>query len=105
MYHIAVSFDIPAEHRETFIAAALEDGRNSARDEPGTRRFELITDADDPERFYLNEAYDDEAAFDAHCKGEHFEKFFAIIEKFAEGPVWLIKGTRVEDPAATSHNA
>ncbi|MCX4685075.1 putative quinol monooxygenase [Kitasatospora purpeofusca] len=112
MYNIAVSFDIPAEHRETFIAAALEDGRNSARDEPGTRRFELIADADNLERFYLNEAYDDEAAFDVHCKGDHFAKFFAIIEGFATGPVWLIKGTRIEDPAtsatfaaATAHNA
>ncbi|MER5861933.1 putative quinol monooxygenase [Kitasatospora sp. NPDC002040] len=99
MYHIAVSFDIPADKRQAFIDAALEDGRLSDRDEPGTLRFELITDADNPNRFYLNEAYEDEAAFDAHCKGEHFAKFFSIIEAFAEGPAWLIKGTRVEDPA------
>ncbi|MFJ9517617.1 putative quinol monooxygenase [Kitasatospora sp. NPDC101801] len=99
MYHIAVSFDIPADKRQEFIDAALEDGRLSDRDEPGTQRFELITDAENPNRFYLNEAYDDEAAFDVHCQGEHFAKFFSIIEKFAEGPTWLIKGTRVEDPA------
>ncbi|MDJ0344427.1 putative quinol monooxygenase [Streptomyces sp. H10-C2] len=104
MYHIAVSFDVPAEHREEFIAAALEDGRNSGRDEHGTRRFELIADADNPGCFYLNEAYDDEAAFDAHCKGEHFAKFFAITEKFAKGPVWLIKGTRIEDPTTSIDN-
>ncbi|WP_240760219.1 putative quinol monooxygenase [Phytoactinopolyspora endophytica] len=98
MYHIAVSFTVPDERREEFIAAALEDGRNSAADEPGTRRFELICDADDPNRFYLNEAYDNEAAFNAHAEGPHFARFFSLIEGFADGPGWLIKGTRIEDP-------
>lgn len=100
MYHIAVYFDVPAHRRDEFIAAALEDGRNSAADEPGTRRFELIQDAEQQNRFYLNEAYDDAAAFDAHAEGEHFERFFALIEDFAQGPTWLIKGTRIEDSAS-----
>ncbi|MFO1103661.1 MAG: hypothetical protein U1E20_12245 [Methylocystis sp.] len=30
MYNIAVHFDVKPEHRDDFIAAALEDGRNSA---------------------------------------------------------------------------
>lgn len=100
MYHIAVSFDVPEQHREEFIAAALEDGRNSAADEPGTARFELIEDAEQRNRFYLNEAYDDKAAFDTHANGPHFDKFFAIIQDWAQGPTWLIKGERIEDPAA-----
>ncbi|GAA1965230.1 putative quinol monooxygenase [Catenulispora subtropica] len=100
MYHIAVSFDVPAEHHEAFIAAALEDGRNSAADEPGTRRFELIRDEEDPDRFYLNEAYDDPEAFQAHVDGKHFARFFEIISPFAVGPTWLIKGTTIEDPLA-----
>lgn len=97
MYHIAVHFDVQPEHREDFIAAALEDGRNSAADEPGTRRFELIVDEDNPNRFYLNEAYDDAQAFDAHTKGPHFDRFFELIKGYVEGPAWLIKGTRVDD--------
>ncbi|GLZ78509.1 antibiotic biosynthesis monooxygenase [Actinorhabdospora filicis] len=99
MYHIAVSFDVPADRRDEFIAAALEDGRDSHAGEPGTLRFELITDADNPNRFYLNEAYTDKAAFDLHCEGPYFAKFFAIIEDFAEGPTWLIQGTTVDDNA------
>ena len=96
MYVIAVSFDVPAEYRQTFIDAALEDGRESAANEPGTLRFELIKDPERPDRFYLNEAYVDEAAFDAHCEGPYFRKFFEAIGDFAEGPTWLIRGTRVE---------
>ncbi|MFE0464809.1 putative quinol monooxygenase [Kitasatospora sp. NPDC058965] len=95
MYQIAVSFDIPAERRAHFIEAALEDGRNSGADEPGTLRFELVEDHENPNRFYLNEAYEDEAAFDKHCDGPHFKKFFELIQEYAEGPTWLVRGTQV----------
>ncbi len=97
MYNIAVYFDVQPKHREDFIVAALEDGRNSAADEPGTQRFELIVDEKNPNRFYLNEAYDDAEAFDVHAKGPHFARFFELIKDYVEGPTWLIKGTRVED--------
>ena len=79
MYHIAAYFDVPPEHHKTFIEAALEDGRGSGLNEPGTRRFELIRDEDNPNRFYLDEMYDDRAAFDRHCSGPHFKKSFEII--------------------------
>ncbi len=100
MYNIAVSFNIAPEHRQDFIDAALKDGRESGANEPGTRRFELIVDEADPNKFYLNEAYDDLAAFDAHADGPYFKEFFAAIGDYAEGPAWLIKGNRVEDPRA-----
>jgi (4S)-4-hydroxy-5-phosphonooxypentane-2,3-dione isomerase len=100
MYHVAVHFDVPAERRDDFIVAALEDGRNSAADEPGTRRFELIEDAELPNRFYLNEAYADAEAFAVHADGPHFARFFELVKDFAEGPTWLIKGTRIDEGAA-----
>jgi autoinducer 2-degrading protein len=99
MYNIAVSFNIPPEHREDFIEAALKDGRDSTS-EPGTLRFELIVDETDPNRFYLNEAYADLDAFNAHADGEYFKEFFAAIGEYADGPTWLIKGNRVEDGEA-----
>ncbi|MFG2130595.1 putative quinol monooxygenase [Streptomyces sp. NPDC048751] len=99
MYTVAVSFTVPADRREAFVAAALEDGRRSTAEEPGTRAFDLIADAEDPNRFYLYEAYDDEAAFDAHCEGEHFARFFEVVGDWADGPAWLLRGTRVADPA------
>ncbi len=105
MYHIAVAFTVPVERRQDFIDAALEDGRDSGVHEPGTLRFELIEDPEDPQRFYLNEAYADEAAFDAHCAGPYFAKFFEIIGEFAEGPTWLIKGATVQDPALTGSSS
>ena len=53
-------------------------------------------------RFALNEGYDDEAAFTFHKDGPHFERFFAVICKFAKQiedkhlPLPII-GTRIED--------
>jgi quinol monooxygenase YgiN len=102
MYNVAVSFNIPSEHREDFINAALKDGRDSGANEPGTHRFELIVDETDPNKFYLNEAYEDLDAFNVHAAGEYFKEFFAAIEAYADGPTWLIKGNRVEDPEARS---
>jgi (4S)-4-hydroxy-5-phosphonooxypentane-2,3-dione isomerase len=96
MYHIATYFDVPREHRQRFIDAALEDGRESLANEPGTQRFELIQDIGDANRLYLNEAYDDKAAFETHLNGPYFKKFDHIIRPFAvEGPR-LIEGTRIE---------
>ncbi|MFF4582225.1 putative quinol monooxygenase [Streptomyces sp. NPDC001389] len=97
MYHVAVAFDVQPEHRETFIAAAHADARDSAVDEPFTQRFELVEDEVDPNRFYLDEVYDDAAAFDRHMAGPHFAAFFERIAGIAQGPTWLIRGSRVED--------
>jgi len=82
VYHIATYFDVPPERCQDFIRAALEDGRNSLANEHGTKRFELIQDKN-LKTFYLNEAYDDEAAFNEHVNGAFYKKFFDVIGAFA----------------------
>lgn len=94
MYHIAVSWDVQPERVADFVAAALKDGRESGAAEPGTLRFELIADPENPHRFYLNEAYADEAAFHAHAEGRYFKEFFAEVGPYAEIG-WLLKGETV----------
>jgi autoinducer 2-degrading protein len=100
MYHIASYFDVPRERHQDFIKAALVDARDSCRNEPGTKRFELIRDKDNYNRFYLNEAYEDEQAFLDHCKGKYFKRFFDDIRPYASGPTPLIKGIQIEATAA-----
>ncbi len=94
MYHIAVSWDVQPERVADFIAAALKDGSEAGAAEPGTLRFELIADPDDSNRFYLNEAYADEAAFTTHAEGQYFEDFFAEVGQYSQIS-WLFKGTTV----------
>jgi len=96
VYVIVVRFDVDPDFRERFIAAALLDGRDSIREEPGTHRFELVEDAETPNRFVLSEGYDDEAAFALHVAGRHFKEFFATIDGHVDGPHFLVRGHRVE---------
>jgi autoinducer 2-degrading protein len=103
MYQIASYFDVAPERHQDFIDAVLEDRRDSLASEPGTRRFELIKDSVNPDRFYLDEAYDDEAAFEVHKRGPYFERFFDVIGGFATGPASIFRGSRVEGPARSAH--
>lgn len=95
MYQIAVSFTVEPEHRDDFIRVALKTGRDSLANEPGTRGFDLIADAENPNLFYLSEVYDDEQAFNAHAGGPYFGAFFTEASPYATGPNWLIKGSHV----------
>lgn len=98
MYQFAVSFTVPAERREDFIAEALRDARGSLADEPGCLRFDVLADPGDPLRFHLNEAYADEAALELHRTGENFQRFINAVSEYADGPTRCFTGTTVDDP-------
>ena len=96
MYVIVVGVEVKPEHRQDFIEAALQDGRDSTLNEPGTQRFELVQDDGDPNRFYFIEAYKDKAAFNAHGEGSYFQTFIAAVSGYyAKQPTWLVRGTLV----------
>ncbi|MER5650509.1 putative quinol monooxygenase [Streptosporangium sp. NPDC002524] len=99
MYQFLVSFTVRPEHRDDFVRAARRTARDSLANEPGSRRFEVIADEEDPDLFYLNEVYTDRDAFDAHAGGPYFKAFFAEAGAYAEGPTWLARGTLVSDGA------
>ena len=96
MYVIVVSTEIKPEHRQDFLKAALQDAHDSSLNEPGTRRFELIEDESNPNRFYFMEVYEDKAAFEAHGNGPYFQAFVAAVSGYEAKPsTWLVRGTLV----------
>ncbi|WP_407589644.1 putative quinol monooxygenase [Pseudomonas aeruginosa] len=95
-YHVLVQFDVPSDKREAFAAAGLFDANGSLQNEPGTLRFEVIRDENNRNRFYLDEVYEDEAAFLQHCRNETIARFYELIDSYAFGPLVLFKGYRVE---------
>lgn len=101
MHQFAVYFTVPAERREDFIAAALQNARGSLADEPGCLRFDVVADSDDPSLFHFDEAYRDEAAKDEHAAGPNFQRFMKAVSEYAKGPMFHFTGTRVEDPTAS----
>lgn len=94
-YHVLVQFDVPSDKREAFARAASRDARDSLATEPGTLRFDVIRDELNRNRFYLDEVYEDEAAFALHCSRPPFLDFFAEIDAYASGPVVVFKGYRL----------
>jgi autoinducer 2-degrading protein len=102
MYHIVVGWDVTPECRDAFIAAALEDGRRAGAVEPGTKRFELIADEGNPNRFYLSEAYADKSAFEQHLAGAPLNAFFEAVKEIAVGPQWLARGTTIVDQSVAA---
>ena len=60
-----------------FMPLILENARRSLAEEPGCRRFDVLTPAEGADRVVLYEIYDDEAAFDAHRITEHYIEFRA----------------------------
>jgi (4S)-4-hydroxy-5-phosphonooxypentane-2,3-dione isomerase len=53
------------------------NARQSVRDEPGCRRFDVVEPAGETDRIVLYEIYDDRAAFDVHLKTRHYLAFDA----------------------------
>ena len=99
MFQFLVSFNVQPEHRDDFVRTAQKTARDSLANEPGSRRFEVLADEQDPNVFYLNEVYADADAFNAHAGGPYFGAFFAEANTYAEGPNWLMRGNLVGDKA------
>ena len=72
---ITVDFTIKPGCMSAFRQLMDANAIASCRDEPGCRRFDVLVPADDADRIFLYEIYDDRAAFEAHLKSPHFIRF------------------------------
>ena len=73
---ILVEFDLHPGREPEFRRLVLENAAASLRDEPGCRRFDVLTPEGGPgNRIVLYEIYDDAAAFEAHLDTPHFAAF------------------------------
>lgn len=97
MYHIATQFDVPANRKGDFVAAALEYCRDSRVSEPRPYREELVLDKENPGRFYLYEVYKSSDSFEAHLESPRRRRFLEIISDYGAGHVPLIEGNLIEN--------
>lgn len=94
MYVIIAPIQIQAGHKDAFIEAVVEDARSSVNNEPGCLRFDVIQDANDPNRIWLYEVYQDEAAFQAHLQAPHLLKLRETTQDWrVEGPQGAGRGS------------
>jgi (4S)-4-hydroxy-5-phosphonooxypentane-2,3-dione isomerase len=75
---------------EAFRAATCENAQNSVK-EPGIARFDVLQQADDPERFVLVEAYRTTDAPAAHKGTAHYLKWRDTVEPMMAEPRKSVK--------------
>lgn len=86
MICVIVTAEVKPEHRVDFVAAILEDARDSLAKEEGCLRFDVIEDNSDVNRFYLYEVYRDQAAIEHHRTTPHYVKFRDSTEDWYATP-------------------
>lgn len=85
MYVAIVYVHVKSEHREAFAQASLENARNTVQ-EPDALRFDVLQQADDPDRFVLYEVYRDEAGAKAHKDTAHYARWRDAVEPWMAEP-------------------
>jgi len=85
MFVACVHVHVKPEHREEFIRASLENARNTIQ-EPGNLRFDVLQQADDPNRFILYEVYVDEGASKAHKDTPHYARWRDTVAPWMAEP-------------------
>jgi quinol monooxygenase YgiN len=77
MLAVLVEFVTSPSAARDFLALVSENAAASRSGEPGCRQFDVCVDPADATRVFLYELYDGRAAFDEHCRSDHFKRFDA----------------------------
>lgn len=67
------------------------------RSEAGNLDYVLFEAKDEPGVFYMREAFEDQAALDAHFATPHFQAFKTTLEDLLEEPIKLIFLNQISD--------
>jgi quinol monooxygenase YgiN len=84
---VLAEFDVAPGQHDAFMRLVRVNAAASVRDEPGCRRFDVLTPEAPAERVVLYEIYHDRAAFDAHLRMPHFAAFDAATREMVRGRV------------------
>ncbi len=98
MQALVVTIQIKPEHKEAFMKSMLEDAYGSVTNEPGCLRFDVVEDAEDPNRIHLFEVYKDQAAIDAHRQAPHYLKWRETVKDWHAADVIRRSGATVFPP-------
>jgi autoinducer 2-degrading protein len=85
MFIVHVHVKVKAESVSDFIAATLENARQSVL-EPGIARFDVLQDKSDPQLFVLCEAYRSAEAPAQHKATAHYAKWLATVTDMMAEP-------------------
>ena len=70
-----VELTLHPEHREAYLARALQHRDNVRKNEPACQRFEVSVEEDNTNLIRLYEVYDDEAAVEHHMQTSYMNAY------------------------------
>lgn len=79
-YAVVVSMDVAAKDVERLKTALLAHRDRCLANEPGTLQFDVLQPTEEEGKLMIYELYTDEAAFQAHAKGESSKTIRAETE-------------------------
>jgi autoinducer 2-degrading protein len=85
MVIVCVDVHVKPERLEAFREATIENARQSLR-EPGVARFDVLQNAEQPERFVLVEVYRDADAPARHKQTSHYQKWRDTVAEMMVEP-------------------
>jgi quinol monooxygenase YgiN len=85
MYIVHVHIQVKQGTEDAFIAASVENARNSVQ-EAGVARFDVIRDTADRSKFVLVEVYRDTAAAASHKETAHYAKWRDTVADMMAAP-------------------
>ena len=94
MFIVHVHVHVKAEFVKAFKEATIENARNSVQ-EPGSARFDVIQQQDDPSRFILVEVYRSAADPGKHKETAHYAKWRDTVAEMMAEPRSSIKYANV----------
>ena len=84
---LIVEFDVTPEHLARFNELIAVNAKASVAEESGCRQFDVLQDADKPNRIVLYEVYDSAAAFQDHMGRKHTQTFLAAAKPLVQKQV------------------
>lgn len=85
MHVLLVQIRVKSENREEFIAATLENSRNSLM-EAGVVRFDVLNDAEDANHFTLLEVYKTPQDHARHRETRHYQVWRDMVTPWMAEP-------------------
>lgn len=95
---IVAEFEVRPECYEKFVALARRFSVECVESEPGCWQFDVVELATPPNGVLFYEAYDDVAAFEAHCRTPHLAAFRDAFKNLIIGEKPLRQGSRTHTP-------
>jgi quinol monooxygenase YgiN len=89
---VIAEFDVKAESLDDFIAVARRFAQECLDHEPGCRQFDVVQLESTLHGVLFYEAYDDAAAFEAHCGSAPLARFKAAFPPLIIGERPLRRG-------------